>query len=242
VTAALVSVVVPFHDAARYLGDAVASVLAQTYRPWELLLVDDASADDGAAVAAELARTHPDVRLLRLRENRGPAAARNHGLAAARGELITFLDADDAMLPDRLATQVGHLAAHPDTDLVLGAEELTVEPDAPAATGPRQAARGPGPRYHVMSMMARRDAFRRVGGFDASYRVAEDLDWLFRAGAAGLVVGTIDRVLTRHRWHRANLSYRIPEIEAGILRSLRQRLRERQADERPAGQRRHPVR
>jgi glycosyltransferase involved in cell wall biosynthesis len=242
VSPALVSVIVPFHDAERHLDDAVRSVLDQTYRPLELLLVDDGSTDGGARVAARWASTHREPRLLRLPENRGPAPARNRGLAEARGALLTFLDADDAMLPERLACQVRYLAEHPRVDLVLGAEELAADPDAPPEMLRRRTARGPGPRFHVMSMMVRRHAFRVVGGFDPSFRVAEDLDWLFRARTAGLVVGTLDRVLTRHRLHRGNLSYRTHEINAGILRSLRQRLRERQGNGPSAGQRHRPVR
>lgn len=239
---ALVSVIVPFHNAERYLGEAVQSVVAQTYRPLELLLVDDACSDGSARVAAGLAATHAEVRLLRLRRNRGPAMARNHGLARARGGLTTFLDADDVMLPERLACQVHYLTEHPGVDLVVCAEELAVEPNAPPEAVRRRRARGAGPRFHIMSMMVRRDAFRRVGGFDPSYRVAEDLDWLFRAAGAGLTVGTLDRVLTRHRLHGGNLSYRTHEIKAGIIRSLRQRVRERTSDGIPAGQRHHPVR
>jgi glycosyltransferase involved in cell wall biosynthesis len=242
VSPARVSVIVPFHDAERYLGEAVQSVLEQKYRPLELLLVDDGSTDDSARIASLLASQHAEIRVLRLDQNLGPAMARNQGLARARGAFATFLDADDAMLPERLAWQVRYLSEHPGVDLVLGAEELAAEPDAPPEMIRRRRARGPGPRFHIMSMMVRRDAFRVVGGFDPSYRVAEDLDWLFRARAAGLVVGTLDRVLTRHRLHRGNLSYRTHEINAGIIRSLRQRLRERQRHDVPAGQRHHPVR
>ena len=237
----LVSVIVPFRDAERYLGEAIESVLAQTYRPLELLLVDDGSADGGVGIASSRASMHAEVRLLRLPESRGPAAARNHGLAHARGDLITFLDADDAMLRERLAWQVRHLAEHPRVDVVLSAEELVLEPDAPPESVRRRHARGPGPRFHTMSMMVRRNAFDRVGGFDPSYRVGEDLDWLFRASAAGLVVAKVDRVLTRHRLHRDNLSHRTHEIKAAIIRSLHTRLLERRRDGSLPGHGHHPV-
>lgn len=237
----LVSVIVPFHNSEPYLAEAVQSILAQTYRPLELLLVDDGSSDGSARIATSLASKHAELRLVHLAENLGPAAARNRGLAEARGSLITFLDADDSMLRERLAWQVRYLTEHPEVDLVLCAEELAVEPDAPPDTIRRRDARGPGPRFHTMSMMVRRRTFKMVGGFDPSYRVAEDLDWLFRAAAAGLVVGKLDRVLTRRRMHLGNLSYRTHEIKAGIIRSLRQRLHERRRNDLPAGQRHHPV-
>jgi glycosyltransferase involved in cell wall biosynthesis len=237
----LVSVIVPFHNSERYLGEAIRSVLAQTYRPLELLLVDDGCSDGSASIASTLASEHTEIRLLALPENRGPAAARNRGLADARGGLLTFLDSDDLMLRERLAWQVRYLTDNPGVDVVLCAEELAVEPDAPPETVRPRDSRGPGPRFHTMSMMARRRTFAIVGGFNPSYRVGEDLDWLFRASAAGLVVGKLDRVLMRRRLHGANLSSRTREIKAAILRSVRQRLAERKSDDFPAGHGHHPV-
>jgi glycosyltransferase involved in cell wall biosynthesis len=231
VTAGLVSVIVPFYNAERYLRQAVESVLAQTYRPLELFLVDDASTDGGADIASSMTGTWSEVQLRRLPENQGPAAARNVGLAEVRGDFITFLDADDVMVDDRLALQVGYLTEHPHVDVVLGAEVATIEADAPWELLGRRRSRGSGPHFHIMSMMVRRCAFDRVGGFDPSYRVAEDLDWLFRSSVAGLSVGRIDTILTRHCMHAGNLSYATREIQAGMIRSLRERLHERRRDE-----------
>jgi glycosyltransferase involved in cell wall biosynthesis len=243
VSGALVSVIVPFYNSERYVGEAIRSVLAQTYRPLELLLVDDGSTDDSADIARSLAVAHAELHLLRLPENQGPAAARNRGLADARGDFITFLDADDCMVRERLALQVRYLTERSGVGLVLCAEELVFEPDAPLTSIRRRQSRGPGPRYHMMSMMVRRRALELVGGFDPSYRVAEDLDWLFRASVAGIVVEKIDRVLTRHRLHGNNLSYRTAwkEIEAAMIRSLRSRLLERRRDESVTGVGHHPV-
>jgi GT2 family glycosyltransferase len=92
-----------------------------------------------------------------------------------------------------------------------------------------------------MSMMVRRAGLALVGGFDPSYRVGEDLDWLFRAEAAGLHLAKVDRVLTRHRLHRGNLSHRTHEIKSAIIRSLRTRLLERRRDGFVPGHGHHPV-
>ena len=86
----LVSVIVPIHDAERYLGEAVQSVLEQTHRPLELLLVDDGSTDGSASIASTVASQHSELRVLRLHENLGPAVARNRGLAQARAGLDEF--------------------------------------------------------------------------------------------------------------------------------------------------------
>src|SRR5690349_14304343 len=101
-TSGLVSVIMIFLDAAPYLDEAVASVFAQTYGRWELLLVDDGSIDGSSVIASGYAEQHPDkVRYLEHpnHENRGMSASRNLGIMQAHGEFVAFLDADDVYLP-----------------------------------------------------------------------------------------------------------------------------------------------
>lgn len=106
--APLVTVVTPVWNAAAFLGEAAASVRAQTRGDWEHLLVDDGSTDGSRAAAAALAAADPRVRLLAWDDNRGAAAARNAGIRAARGRYIAFLDADDRWHPEKLARQVAY--------------------------------------------------------------------------------------------------------------------------------------
>ena len=111
-----VSCIVIFLNEERFLAEAIDSVLAQTHESWELLLVDDGSTDGSAAIAREFAERHPDrVRYLRHpgRANLGMSAARNLGLAHARGRYVGFLDADDAWLPGQAAEQVEILDSRP---------------------------------------------------------------------------------------------------------------------------------
>ena len=119
----LVSVVIPFRNAKRFLGEAVASVQAQSYRHWELLLVDDAS-DDGSRSLAESYAAQDPTRVRRLEHpggtNRGVSASRNLGIRHARGEYLAFLDSDDVWLPRKLEEQVAYLEQHPDAALVYG--------------------------------------------------------------------------------------------------------------------------
>lgn len=120
----LVSVVVPFFNAGNFIEEAVASVFAQTYNHWELLLVDDGSTDCSTAIACDLVRRFPHrVRYLEHQnhQNRGISASRNLGLHHAQGELITFLDADDLMLPSKLEAQAAILASQPDIGMICGA-------------------------------------------------------------------------------------------------------------------------
>jgi glycosyltransferase involved in cell wall biosynthesis len=120
----MVSVVTIFYNAERFIQGAIESVFAQSYRDWELLLVDDGSTDRGGAIARRYAAEYP--RRVRYLEhaghmNRGMSASRNAGIRAARGSMIAFLDADDVWLPNKLQRQVELLAAHPEAAMIFGA-------------------------------------------------------------------------------------------------------------------------
>ena len=120
----LVSVVVIFLDAGRFLDEAIRSILAQRYSHWELLLVDDGSSDGSSALARGCAeRESHRVRYLEHagHRNLGMSASRNLGLRHARGDYLALLDADDVWLPEKLERQVAILEAHPDVALLFGA-------------------------------------------------------------------------------------------------------------------------
>jgi len=106
-----VSVVIPVWNAAATLAETLASVRAQVFEDWELLLVDDASTDSSPILARALADADSRIRILTLPENGGPAAARNAGIRAARGRYIAFVDADDLWRPQKLARQIGFMRA-----------------------------------------------------------------------------------------------------------------------------------
>ncbi len=118
-TAPLVSVVVPMFDVAEYVQECLESILAQTGVRLDVVVVDDASSDDGARVADDLAATDGRVRVVRLKSNQGLGAARNVGLAHARGELVTFADADDVVQPGAYRRMVGSLTGS-GSDFVVG--------------------------------------------------------------------------------------------------------------------------
>lgn len=106
----LVSVITPVYNKERYLDACIGSVLGQTYPGWELILVDDCSADASFEILQGYARKDPRIRCERLARNAGAAAARNRALSLARGRYVAFLDADDIWMPDKLARQVDFLS------------------------------------------------------------------------------------------------------------------------------------
>jgi glycosyltransferase involved in cell wall biosynthesis len=133
-----VSVILIFLDEERFLDEAIASVRAQSLPSWELLLVDDGSTDASSAIA----RRHADADPRRIRyldhpghANLGPSAARNAGLAAARGEIVAFLDGDDVWLPERLERSVALLDAHPEADMTYGRTQYWSSWAAPGRAG-----------------------------------------------------------------------------------------------------------
>ena len=104
-----VSIITPSYNSAETIDATLASVRAQTFADWEMLVVDDCSTDDSAARVAAVATLDPRIRLLRQAKNGGPAAARNRALAEARGDFVAFLDADDLWLPEKLARQLAFM-------------------------------------------------------------------------------------------------------------------------------------
>jgi glycosyltransferase involved in cell wall biosynthesis len=117
----LVSTIIPVHNRAMLLREAVASVLAQTYRPVEIIVVDDGSTDDTPRVADALAAVHPgEVRVLHRRHKGGPGLAREAGRLTARGEFIQYLDSDDLLLPRKFEWQVAGLRAHAECGVAYG--------------------------------------------------------------------------------------------------------------------------
>lgn len=115
----LVSVVIPAYERAGVIAAALRSVLEQTYRHLEVLVVDDGSTDDTATVALEAAGGDPRLRVIRLERNEGRSAARNRGIDEARGEFVTFLDSDDLYAPTRIERLVAAAAKFPGDDVFI---------------------------------------------------------------------------------------------------------------------------
>jgi glycosyltransferase involved in cell wall biosynthesis len=119
-----VSIIIIFLNAERFMQEAIASVFAQTYDNWEMILVDDGSTDASTRIALDCAGQHPEkVRYLEHagHENQGMSASRNLGIRHAKGDYLAFLDSDDIWLPHKLERQTAILRAHPEVGMVYGA-------------------------------------------------------------------------------------------------------------------------
>lgn len=189
-----IAVIIPVYNGAAFLAEAIDSVLAQNDLALDILVVDDGSNDESAAIASRYA---PRVRLVR-QENRGAAAARNAGVAAtaSASDFIAFLDADDVWTPGKLAKQLAAFTADTSLDMVFGHALQFIE----GSNGPETTL----PAYLPSAMLVRRPAFERVGGFSSDVGMGELIDWYGRAMDLGLRSAMLPDVLMRRRIHATN--------------------------------------
>jgi glycosyltransferase involved in cell wall biosynthesis len=192
----LVSVVIPVYNGERFLAQAIESVLGQTWREVEVIVVDDGSGDH----SGEIARRFAPVRCLR-QDNAGQAAARNRGAAAATGRFLAFLDADDLWLEDKLERQLAAFRAAPELAVVFGWAEEFLEAGQPQGGRPLRRL----PAQLPSAMLIRRTAFAELGGYDPRWQLAEVADFYSRLQEAGLACRTLDRVVYRRRLHGRNI-------------------------------------
>jgi len=213
----LVSVIIPVYNGEKYLREAIQSVLDQDYRPFEIIVVDDGSTDG----SAEIARSYPEVRYL-FQENQGVSAARNTAIALAGGAFLAFLDADDRWAPNKLSAQVGYHQAHPETGYTIANQRIVLEPGAPVqASFKKELLEIDHPGYVPSTLMVKREAFEKIGGFKAGYRTGEDVDWFSRAKDSGIAMGIVPETLLFRRMHHSNLSLQGRPNFSNLLRTLK---------------------
>jgi hypothetical protein len=209
-------VVIPVHDAAELVVEAAASALAQTHPRLEVVVVDDGSRDDPAAALAGL-RAGERLRLLR-QENRGAAAARNRGIEAAQGELVHFLDADDALDPDAVERQLAAFRAVPDAELCAARYRATgADPGPGKRAGPpfgdawcptRDLLAAWVRRYpfHTSTVLVPRFVLEEAGRFDESMQQGEDARYWLALALRDTRVVAIDAPLVTRRFRPGSLS------------------------------------
>lgn len=213
----LVSVIIPVYNGARFLRAALESVFAQTYRPIEVIVVDDGSTDDSGAIA----QSFPDVHYIQ-QINQGVATARNNGIDAAHGEFFAFLDQDDLWTPDKLKLQVDHLLNNPDLGYTLTQQQFFLEPgtDLPAWFR-KELLTTVHTGWVLGTLLVRRTTFKDIGNFAPGYTAANDSDWFFRAKAAGIPMAVVPELLLLKRIHEANDSGRAKEILSELLKVVK---------------------
>lgn len=220
-----VSVIIPSYNSASYLAEAIQSVLDQTFSDFEIIVVDDGSTDHTPGIV----RSFDDRRIKYLHQaNEGPSGARNTGIRAAQGTYVTFLDADDWFLPQKLSLQTQFLAAHPEVGCVAGG---WIETDARGL--PRRTVEPwrhtpelglvtwlKGAPMVVHAVLIRRSWLLQVGMFDESILRVEDHDLWLRLATAGCQFAWQPSIVCRYRFHDKNMSNDWQRMRNGHLTAL----------------------
>jgi glycosyltransferase involved in cell wall biosynthesis len=211
----LISVCMPVYNTERYIAEAVESILAQTYRDFEFIIVDDGSSDRSLAILKRYAAQDARIRLS-SRPNAGYVVRLNEMLGEARGELIARMDSDDIAMPERFARQLDFLNAHPEV-VVVGCRTLAIDNDGdPLAEFCTIQDHEELDRMHLEGRhgglishpgaMIRSDAIRTVGGYRAQYWPSEDMDLWLRLAEIGRLANLPDMLL-KYRQHLESTSF-----------------------------------
>jgi glycosyltransferase involved in cell wall biosynthesis len=223
-----VSVVIPAYNSAQYIGETLESVFAQTYRDFEVLVINDGSPDTEAHES--VLRPYFDRIVYLKQQNRGPAAARNSGIQHARGEYIAFLDSDDCWLPEYLARQMSMFAASPAPDMVSADTELFGDSAlAGKSFWELYPPRGSATLKSLLNRdcaivtsctVARRSVLFKAGLFDEDICGPEDFDLWLRVAHSGARLVLLRHVLGRRRLHGGALTATPLKIQTGVVRVL----------------------
>jgi glycosyltransferase involved in cell wall biosynthesis len=220
-----VSVIMPAYNVEAYIGEAIASVLAQTFNDFELIIVDDGATDRTGQIAREYAKRDRRIVVIH-QQNAGLPAARNAAMRRARAGIFALLDSDDLWAPEFLDEQLAILRSRPDVDIVTG-NALTLgshldgrparpwpdhrpQPDLTSILDDEYA-------IFIMCVFTRR-VYETIGGFDEMLRTNEDFDYWLRAALAGLRFVRNDRPLGYYRRRDDSLSASQVRMLRGALR------------------------
>lgn len=231
-TAPLISVIIPTYNRGWILSEALDSVAAQTFKDFELIVVDDGSTDN----TADIIKAYPGALCFISQNRQGVSAARNRGVAAAKGGLIAFLDSDDLWKPEKLAVQAEFFKSHPET-LICQTEEIWIRNGV--RVNPKQHHKKPSGMIFIPSLalclvspsavMLKRSLFEAVGGFDEDLPACEDYDLWLRIGCRH-PIHLIDAPLTVKRGGHPDQLSRMDSLDKYRIKSIEKIIQSGQLD------------
>ena len=220
----LISVIMAAYNAERFVGEAIDSVLAQTYANWELVCVDDCSADGTVGVVEDYAAREARVRLIRNATNLGAAQSRNVAIENAQGEYLAILDADDVSLPDRFERSLRAFAESDERTGLVGSQAYFIDEDGTSLgestmtclpeylTG--EVIPDASPMRHS-SWMMRADVVRALCGYEAAFRGSHDYDLYLRLTREARAV-YLEPPMVKWRWHSGQISSQLPRTQEAM--------------------------
>ena len=231
----MVSVIMPVYNCEEYVGEAIESILSQTFTEFEFIIVDDGSTDETASIVRTYAGLDSRIVLITT-EHIGCTAALNRGLSIARGEYIARMDGDDIALPKRFATQVAYMRANSDC-VAVGCRVLLIDSEGdplcfwePLLESHREIEaaflEGRGGAIPHPGAMMRHSTLRAVGGYREEFAAAQDVDLFLRLGEHGLLANITELGL-KYRQHIECVGHRKHAIQLSCLRAAVAEARER---------------
>lgn len=223
---ALISVVLPTYNGARYIHEAIDSVLAQTYQDWELIIVDDASTDETPDIIRHYAARDARIRCVRHEQNRRLPAALNSGFAVTRGDYLSWTSDDNRYRPQALATMAAVLDERSDIDFVYASFDIV---DAAGNIVAQHRAHSPASLLSGATSNAcflyRRAVYEHLGDYAEDMFLAEDYDYWLRVFLSGHRMQPLSESLYEYRRHERSLTdaYRgqtFAAAERALLRNL----------------------
>jgi glycosyltransferase involved in cell wall biosynthesis len=226
----MVSIIIPLYNGARFIAEALGSILAQTFTAYELLIIDDGSTDESATLVQQIMQNDPRLRY-HYQPNGGVTTARNQGIRASRGDLIAFLDQDDRWMNNALACQVAYHQQHPAVGYTLAHQICFLEPGcSPPAWFQRQTFDQPHIGYLPGTLVVKRAVFEEIGLFDPAIPISSDADWFARASDAQIPMGILPQVLLERRIHNENQSQQSKQIQRELFHLLHASIKRKQRD------------
>ncbi len=219
----LVSVIIPAHNGAPYLAEAIQSVLNQTYPYFEIWVIDNGSTDQTAQIAKSFPQVH-----YRYLETANTGYARNEGITQARGSFFAFLDQDDIWTPDKLEKQVSFLEQNPTASAVVCQQKMVLQP---GHTKPhwlkKEFLETAQPAYLPSALLVKRTTLEQTGLFDPTFSLTSDVAWFFKAKHSGIDPFLLPEVFLIRRIHNDNASHRCAKLQKELLSAIHSSLQER---------------
>lgn len=198
----LVSVIIPVYNGEIFLADAINSIIKQDYHPLEIIIIDDGSTDKTQEVASQF----KDFIQYFYQENAGPSSARNRGINIAKGDLITFLDADDLWVEGSLKKQIDYLKNNSQVQIVQGHLQNLSEEIDPQSNNIIKKFGKPRVSFNVGSAVYRKSVFEKIGLFNENLYHSEDVELLVRIKENKINWVVIDSVFLLYRRHQKSLT------------------------------------
>ena len=214
-----ISVIIPVFNGEKYLSEAIESILSQTYEYIELIVIDDGSTDK----SRDIALSYPNVKYF-YQENKGVPAAKNLGIKEATSEYISFLDADDIWLPNKLLMQMKVLNDDPSIDIVTGYVEQFISPEVDPLIKKKYASKTEPIRGYISgAILVRRCIFEKAGLFPEDDQIGETIRWFSSILAKDFNIYVLPDIVTRRRIHGNNMSIKSKKKKnSKIIKILRE--------------------